>query len=144
MRIRFSLLVVVVLTAALAACGGSGTSRPANIVQPDIDARLSHEIFFGSQNNAPATIDVTVRNRASTPIRVRRIEIDSPGMAQYTIVRSNRYYNELVNPGEERNIGQVVTVVTSTSRPTEPLQIRAIVELESGGTRWREIVLARQ
>lgn len=144
MRDRFSLLVVVVLTAALAACGGSGTSRPANIPQPDLDARLAHELFFGSQDNAPATINITVRNRAATPINVRRIEIDSPGMAQYTIIRNNRFYNQVVSPGEEATIGQVVTVVTTTSRPTEPLQIRAIVEFEAAGTRWREIVMARQ
>ncbi|MGN6184667.1 MAG: hypothetical protein ACTHQM_13545 [Thermoanaerobaculia bacterium] len=143
MRHRFSSLVVVVLTAALFACGSSKTSRPADIPQPDIDARLAHEIFFGSQDNAPATINVYIRNRANVPIHVRRMEIDSPGMAQYTILRNNRYYNEVVNAGEEKVIGQVVTVVTTTSRPTEPLQIRAIVEFEAGGTRWREIVMAR-
>ncbi len=143
MRHRFSSLVVVVLTAALFACGSSKTSRPPDIPPPDIDARLAHEIFFGSQDNAPATINVYIRNRANVPIHVRRMEIDSPGMAQYTILRNNRYYNEVVNAGEEKVIGQVVTVVTTTSRPTEPLQIRAIVEFEVGGTRWREIVMAR-
>jgi hypothetical protein len=37
----------------------------------------------------------------------------------------------------------VVTAVTSVYRPTEPLQIRAIVEFEAAGTRWREILLMR-
>ena len=140
---RFSLLVVVVVSASLLACSGSGTSRPASIAPPAISAQLMHEIFFGSQNNAPATIEVRVLNRSNVPINIRRIELDSPGMAQYTILRNVRYFNEVVPPGETKAVGIVVTAVTQVSRPTEPLQIRAIVEFEAGGTRWRELLMER-
>ncbi len=141
---RFHSLLVVVLVSAALACGGNGTSRPASIPQPDLDARLLHDIFFGSQDNAPATVEVSVLNRASVPIAVRRIELDSPGMAQWGFRRTLRYFNETIEPGQAKPILVVVTAITTVSRPTEPLQIRAIVEFEAGGTRWREILMARQ
>lgn len=141
MRRLFSLLVVVVV---LTACASGGTSRPKNIAQPDLDARLMTEVFFGSQSSAPASVEVYVTNRANVPISVRKVEIDSPGMAQWTLRRTVRYFNEVVNPGEMKPISLMVTAVTTTTRPNEPLQIRAIVEFEAEGTRWREILMARQ
>jgi hypothetical protein len=143
MRRFHSLLVVVVLTLVLTACGSTSTSRPANIPQPDIDASLLHEIFFASQNNAPASIEVRVTNRAAVPITVRKIEVDSPGMGQYTILRTSRLVREVIESGQTKAIGITATAVTTTSRPSEPLTLRAIVEFEAGGTHWREIMMAR-
>lgn len=144
MRQFYSLLVVVVVSATLAACGGTGTSRPPSIPRPDLDAQLLHEIFFGSQNTAPGTVEVRVQNRATVPIAVRRIELDSPGMGQWGLFRTQRYLNETIEPGQTKPILVVVTAYTNVRRPSEPLQIRAIVEFEAGGTRWREILMARE
>lgn len=143
MRVRHSLLVVVVAGLILGACA-SGARRPANVPQPDLDAYLTHEIFFGSLGNAPASIEVLVTNRAAVPITVRRIEIDSPGMGQYGLYRTQQHFNQTIAPGETKPIGMVVQAWTTVSRPTEPLQIRAFVEIEAEGTRWRELLLARQ
>jgi hypothetical protein len=143
MRRFHSLLVVVVLALVLAACGSSQTSRPANIPQPDIDASLLHEIYFASQSSAPASIEVRVTNRAAVPITVRRVEIDSPGMGQYTILRTQRLVHEVIESGQTKAIGITATAVTTTSRPSEPLTLRAIVEFESGTAHWREILMAR-
>jgi hypothetical protein len=143
MRRSDSLLVVVGLWVLLAGCSGAGTSRPKTIPPPDLRAELAHELFFGSSSTAPATVNVRVLNRASVPIAVRKIEIDSPGMGQWGLIRTTRYFNETVDPGTEEAISLVVTAVTSVYRPTEPLQIRAIVEFEAAGTRWREILLMR-
>jgi hypothetical protein len=136
--------VLVLLTLALAACGSTSTSRPKSIPQPDLDARITHDVFFGSMSSAPVTIAVSVRNRGTVPISVRKIELDSPGMAQWGVIRTTKYYNEVVAAGEEKPILVVATAVTNVSRPSEPLQLRAIVEFEAEGTRWREILMARQ
>ena len=126
------------------ACATTPIKRPANVPPPEIDAALVNQLFFGSNTTAPATIDVRVRNRATVPITVRRIELDSPGMGQYTLARISRMYREVVPPGEEKSITVFATAVAQTTpRPTEPLTIRAIVELESQGQIWREILILR-
>src|SRR5687768_12281411 len=73
--------LVIVMAVAFAACSSTvPAKRPASIEQPDIDLALSHSLFFGAGTTSPATVDVTVTNRAAVPITVRRIEIDSPSM----------------------------------------------------------------
>jgi hypothetical protein len=145
MRRWDSLLLFVGLWVLLAGCSGAGgvSGRPKTIPQPDLRAELAHELFFGSSSSAPATVNVRVLNRASVPIAVRKIEIDSPGMGQWGLIRTTRYFNEAVDPGTEETISVVATAVTSVYRPTEPLQIRAIIEFEAAGTRWREILMMR-
>ena len=143
---RNQVLLAVAVVALFAAACGSGASasrRPAHIPQPAIDVRLTHPIFFGSQSSAPATIEVLVENRGPVPITVRRVEVDSPGMAQYTLRRAMRQFRETVPPGGTKALTVFATAVTSTSRPTEPLSMRAILEFEVDGKYWREIVLAR-
>lgn len=143
MRTRLSFLIAALVLLAAACGSGGGSQRPPNVPQPVIDVRLAHPIFFGSQSSAPANIEVTVTNRASVPITVRRIEVDSPGMAQYTLRHTIRQFRDTVQPGESKDLTVFATAVTSTSRPTEPLSIRAIFEFELEGKFWREIVLAR-
>ena len=133
------------LLLTLACSGAQKSQRPQGMPQPDIDARLANSLFFGSTTSAPATIEVTVRNRGQAPLVVHRIEIDSPGMGQYYIQRYARIYNETVEPGQEKVLTAFTTAIANTTvRPTEPLTVRALVELQSQGTTWREIALFRQ
>jgi hypothetical protein len=86
-----------------------------------------------------------VANRATVPIVVRRIEVDSPGMGQYTIRREVRDFRDTIAPGEAKELTLFATAFAQTTRrPTEPLQLRVIIELEHGDVRWREILLARE
>ena len=140
MRRMLSILLLLSL-----ACGSAKSTRPASVPQPDIDARLLNPLFFGSGVEAPATIEVRVANRGAVPIIVRRIELDSPGMGQYTLARYSRIYHETVPPGEAKAITAFATAIAQTTRrPTEPLTIRAIVELEAQGQVWREILIMRE
>lgn len=140
MRRKLSILLLLSL-----ACASTPLQRPASMPQPGIDAGLVNPLFFGSGTTAPATIDVHVTNRGKVPITVRRLELDSPGMSQYTIARFARIYREVVPPGETKAITAFATAIAQTTRrPTEPLTIRAIVELESEGAVWREIVILRE
>ena len=126
-------------------CAGGQMQRPEGMPQPDIDAHLVNPLFFGSGTSAPATIEIRVANRGSAPLIVRRIELDSPGMGQYTIGRYVRQYNETVPPGEVKALTAFATAYAQTTRrPTEPLTIRAIVELRSSGVVWREIAIIRE
>ena len=141
MRRMLSFLLLLTL-----ACSGAQSSqRPQGMPQPEIDARLTNSPFFGSTRSAPATIEVTVRNRGQAPLVVHRIEIDSPGMSQYYIQRYARIYNETVEPGQEKALTAFTTAIANTTvRPTEPLTVRALVELQSQGKSWREVALFRQ
>lgn len=138
-----ALALVLVLFAA--ACGSSNTQpqRPANFVAPDLDVRLSHPVFFGSSSSAPANIEVEVMNRAATPLVIRRVEVDSPGMIEYAIRRTVRDFRQTVNPGETKLVTVFAMADTTTSRPTEPLTIRAVIELQAEGKIWREYVQLR-
>lgn len=141
MRRNLSILLLL-----LAACASNQSKRPANIPQPDLGARLVNPLFFGSGAQAVATIEVGIRNRASVPLTVRRIEIDSPGMGQYTLMRSVRDYREVIAPGGEKAMTTFATAVAqTTTRPSEPLQLRVILEFEAGeGQVWREIIMLRE
>ena len=107
--------------------------RPS-IVQPEIQVGLANSLFFGSTDSAPANIDVVVTNRATVPITVRRIDVDSPGMSTYTLRRVARDYREVIAPGETKRLTVFATAVTAVSRPTEPLTIRAFIDFEVGRT----------
>jgi hypothetical protein len=134
---------LVLFAFLIAACGtgGSGTgSRPATIAQPDVTARLTHDVFFGSGDSAPASIEVTVMNRANEAIVLRRVEVDSPGMVTHGIVRTQRDFHESIPAGETKAVTIFATAQTLVRRPTEPLTIRATVDFEAQGTRWRHIV----
>lgn len=143
MRRTLSFLLLLSLTA----CAGSSTQarRPEGMPQPDIEAGLVNPLFFGSTNSAPATIEIRVLNRGTAPLVVRRVELDSPGMGQYFLQRYARTYNETVPPGETKALTAFATAIAqTTTRPTEPLSIRAIVELQSQGATWREIAIFRE
>ncbi|HVG23289.1 MAG TPA: hypothetical protein VND45_03980 [Thermoanaerobaculia bacterium] len=136
----------ILLLLTVVACGSTQSNRPSNIPQPDLGARLVSPLFFGSSNEAAATIEVGVRNRASVPIIVRRIEVSSPGMGQYTIVQQPRVLRETIGPGEEKALTTFATAIAQTTRrPTEPLSLRVIVEFEAGDKQiWREILMMRE
>jgi hypothetical protein len=123
------------------ACAGQKSARPANVPQPGLRVELTHDIFFGSGSTAPATIDVTVLNRAAVPIMLRRVELSSPGMAQYGIYATYRDFRETLQPGQEKTVPIFATAQTTVRNPTEPLTIRALMEFEAEGKVWREMVI---
>ena len=125
------------------ACASERSSRPATLAQPSIEPRLTNAPFFGSSDSAPAAIQVTIQNRAAVAIKVRRIEVDSPGMTTYTLNRVIRDIRETLQPGEARTYSIIGTVRTIVDRPSEPLALRAIVEFEAQESVWREIVMRR-
>lgn len=135
----------ILLLLSLACAGSQAARRPEGMPQPDIDASLVNPLFFGSTTNAPATIEIRVTNRGSVPLVVRRVELDSPGMGQFTLIRYARQYNETVAPGETKALTAFATAVAqTTTHVTEPLTIRTIVELQAQGTTWREVSIIRE
>ena len=137
MHRRMSLLFLVALFAA--ACSSAGNSRPANIAAPEVRAGLAGTVFFGSGTSAPANIDVSVTNRANVPIVLRRVEVDSPGMSTYGLIRAARTMRETIAPGETKSVTVFATAVTNVRNPSEPLTLRVVADFESGKDRWREI-----
>jgi hypothetical protein len=139
MHVRTSILVSLAFL-TLACAGAAASSRPAAVPQPEINADIVNEIFFGRGTTAPATIEVRVRNRGQVPITLRRIELDSPTMTEWGFRPQTRDYRELVGPGEEKSINFFATARTITSQRNEPLSYRLQVHFESGESLWREIV----
>ena len=139
------LILLALLLVSCSSATTEDTQRPASVARPDVGVQLANSIFFGSGTTAPATFDVVVRNNATVPLTLRRLEIASPGMAEYTIVPQSRIYSETIPPGETKNITYFGTARTNVSRlnPTEPLSVRAILDFEASGVRFREILLNR-
>lgn len=137
---RLSLVLLVLFAIA---CASGGTSRPKSIAQPQIEVFMTHDVFFGSQAEAAATIEVRVTNPSAEPIKVLRAEVYSPTMSQWGIRRTSRTFNESIAPGETKSVTLFATAVTTVSRPDEPLVLTALVDFESGEARWREHVIGR-
>ena len=137
---RWSAFVLFVVVA----CGSSdGGGRPAGVAKPEFRVGLTHDIFFGGNRTAPATVEVAVLNRAQQPITLRRVELSSPGMTQYAIYPVNRDFRETIPPGETKAVTIFAIAETTVRNQTEPLTLRAIIELEAAGKRWRELVISR-
>ena len=130
----------VALLLALACSGANTAQRPAHIPPPGIEAEVVNEIFFGSGNSAPATVEVRVTNTATEPVTVTRIEVDSGGMAEWGLLRQSRVFRDVIDPGATKPITFFATAVTNTSRRTEPLSFNVRVEFEGGGTRWQQFL----
>jgi hypothetical protein len=136
-------VLIVVMGVALAACNSTSMKpvpRPASIEQPDIDVALAHSLFFAGGSTSPATVDVTITNRAAVPITVRRVEIDTPNMTEYRLRRAVREFKDVIDPGQSKTLPVFTTADTIVARPSEPLTVRALVELEAGEIKWRELV----
>ena len=135
----FSLLFLVL------ACASGGNRRPADVAAPTIAVQQVNPIFFGSGTSAPVTLDVLVRNNANVPITVREVEVRSPGMSQYTLLRTSRLFNEAVPAGQTRTLSLVATAVRGQTqfRAEEPLQVSAILRVEAKGKQFREIILGQ-
>jgi len=141
---RYRSLTIVFLLAVACGSGGGGTSvsnkRPESIARPDINVDLASSIFWGSQASVPVTVDVTVTNRADQPITVRRVEVSSLNMTQYRIRTGVRDFRDTIAPGETKVLPVTSTADRIVNRPSEPLNLRAVLEIEAAGARWREII----
>lgn len=135
---RFAVPALVLIL--IAGCSSAGSTRPAGVAQPDISTDLAGTVFFGSGRNAPVTLEVSIRNNATTAVTVRQIEVTAPGMVTYTIRPVRRLVNEQIAAGDTKMISVFTQAYTNVRSPSEPLTLRTIVHLEANGARWREIV----
>jgi len=142
MQRTIGLSLIMILTLA---CSSAGTSRPAGVAAPSIAVQQISPIFFGSGTSAPVSLEIHVRNNATVPIRVREIEIRSPGMSQFSLIRTSKLFGETIPPGETRTLSLIATAVREQTRfrAEEPLSVVANVRLEANGQQFREIVLQR-
>jgi len=145
MNMMRRLLSVLPLLLVAAGCASAppDQDRPADIARPEILFAQRGQILFGGGDTAPVKLDIQVRNRARVPLLVREVEVSSPQMITYGILRSVRAYNETIPPGETRTLEMIATAETSsTDRRAydEPLSIRAMVRFEANGVRFREVV----
>lgn len=142
-------VLVPLLFLALACASGNDDARvagrPETMPQPLVEIDQPGAIFFGSGFEAPVSLNVQVMNRGKEPLRVREIEVTSPGMGQYSIYPHRRFYNETIAPGEAKTFMLAPTAYTEIRRltPTEPLTLRTIVHFESGEARFREVYFTR-
>lgn len=141
MRHRSFTLAAALLVLAACGTGSTGTTgRPQNIPRPDIHVELANNIFWGSSSTANVNVDVIVTNRADQPITVRRVEVSSPNTTQYRLRTGLRDFKDIVAPGETKTLPITTLAERFVQRPSDPLTLRAIVDIEAAGSRWREIV----
>jgi hypothetical protein len=138
---RFRSLGLLSLTfLALSCASAHNAGRPSAIPQPEMNAELVNDPFFGSTLSAPVTLDVKVRNKGNVPITVRRIELDSPTMTEWGFPRQARDYREVIEPGIEKSITFFATARAITTQRNEPLSYRLQITFEAGESQWREIL----
>ena len=138
MRNRASLLLLLTLVGCVTAA-----TRPEGVNRPEAQIRQSGSIFFGSGNESPAFFEVDIPNVDSVPLVVRRIRVESPGMASWGLRPTARVYNETIPPGGTRTLSLNATATTAVSRPVEPLSLRVTIDYESGGRSFREMYTAQ-
>ena len=136
---RFSFAVLLI--AMLAACSSGSGARPADLPQADVNVMLRAPLMFGSSRVASAGLDVTVRNQATVPIRVRRIQLSSPAMVEYAIRPVERAFNDALAPGETKTFSILAEAVSSSAglSPSEPLNVRAVIQFEEGKRSYRDV-----
>lgn len=141
---RRSLLTLAVLAAV--ACASSNVpkygNRPSTVAQPEITIGLMSTPFFGSGYTAPMPLDVEIINHASVPLTVRRIRVESTGMAEYALYPVERLLKDDIPPGQSKVFNLNATAYTNIARltPVEPLSMRATVDFETGDVRFHEIM----
>lgn len=142
---RSRILLPLLLLAAGCAASTASSTRPATMPQPQVTIDQPAPIFFGSGFEAPLTLRVEVLNSGKDPLRVREIEVTSPGMGQYEIYPLRRYFNEEIAPGETKLFTLPAMAWTDIRRltPTEPLSLRTIIRFETGDVRFREVYFTR-
>ena len=138
-------MILAVVAILAAGCGSSAPTRPKDVPKPDVEIRTVGEMFFGSGRTAPLTLEVAIFNPAPRELIVRRIRLDAPGMVQYGIVATERILNEKLQAGQGKVIPITATAVAGSSRlnVTEPLNVRAWIDFEIDGKRFRELYLLR-
>lgn len=132
----------IFLTVLAVACA-STPQRPATVKQPDIELSPASPIFFGSGTTAPASLDLTIANRANVPLNVVRIRIESSGIADYALRTFERNYRETIAPGQTHVFPILMQAYAAYAgtRTAEPLTVRVFVDFEAGDVRFREIRL---
>ena len=133
-------LTILFASALLAACA-TVSDRPASVAAPTIVIDAPRTIFFGGGTTAPVTLDVSITNHATTPIRLRRIEISTPSMTTYRLETVRQTFDETILTGETKKFPVFTNAVTRVDSPSEPLSIRSVVTLEASGVEFREISL---
>lgn len=140
-------LASVLLLLPLAAAGCSAFNRPPTPGRPEVAVRQLTPLFFGSSYSAPVTIGVGIRNPSREPIVVRRVRLEpGPGMNEYSVQSTERQINESLAPGEAKAVNINMTAVTNVPRlhSVEKLSLRAFIEFDREGQRYREIYMFRQ
>lgn len=141
------LLAALLLLLALGCASSTpDEARPTDIAKPDIQVTQLGELYFGGGSEAPIQLAIEVHNRARVPLLIREIEVRSPDMMQFQIVRTSRAYNETIPPGEIRKMEMSARAITSSTARNiydEPLSILGVVRFEADGKRFREIIRQR-
>lgn len=135
---RLRTIPMLLLVASILGCASSNVGRPAGLSRPDLSAELANDIYFGSGSSAPANVAVRITNTANVPITIRRIELDSPSMASWGIVRHVRDLNKAIPPGTTEEVILYATARTTVSQQNEPLSLRVQFTFEAGESTWRE------
>lgn len=135
---RTRLLVLLVATLALACA-----SRPQTPGRPEVTLLQQGDLFFGGAGRSDLHIDVVVRNVAKAPIVVRRVRLNAGPGAQYRVEPAERTVHREIAPGETGIVSLAMTASTDIANldASEPLTLRAMVEFERGGRRYREIYI---
>ena len=140
---RLRLLPALLLTLACAT-GGDGNRVTAG-PRPSVGMSVAGPVHIDRTGEGPITLVVRITNTAPHPITVRRVRVQSWAMEQWAIDPAERYVVEKLDPGASARIELSGTAYrkSRTRFLGEPLTLRALVDYEVEGRRFREVVVER-
>ena len=138
MRLSIPVLLMVMLAACSSANSGA---RPADVAQADVNVNLRAPLLFGSSGVTQAAFDVIIRNNATVPVKLRKIRLTSPAMVEYSIRPMERSWDDTLAPGVTKTYTMLGEAIAASSglNPSEPLNVRAEIDFEVNGRRYRDI-----
>jgi hypothetical protein len=140
LRTRISNSLAALLVLALATSCALSPKRPDHIAQPEISAGLTNEVFFGGGSTAAANVAVRVRNKADVPITVTSIEINSPDMSEWGLVRQTHPVRADIPAKSDKELMCFGTAFTEVRQRSEPLSFLVLVQFEAEGSHWQQLL----
>lgn len=143
MRVRL-LLPLLFLAVACASGGGDGDAEKAPAsAKPSIHMSVRGTVQMDRVGEGPMTLVVNLTNRDADTMTIRRVRVQSWGMEQWAIDPAERYVVEKLAPGESKDVELSARAFRKSQVRfiSEPLTLRALVDYELDGHRYREVVI---
>jgi|SRR5712692_6075056 hypothetical protein len=151
MRIRLAPLLL--LASFCLSCSNNTRNAGVTMVNGDADFdstdKLRFEIeqtafpmtFRGDRGATDVSFRITITNRMTAPVTVKRLTLQSMGGGSFRLETSRRKFDKTIAPGAKESFKYWAPAVATdlTANTRVPLVVRTTVDAVTEGTRIREV-----